>query len=270
MIARVRGVGGGVGTLFGGYLFVAIVGAWIAGIALRPTGPLDALGAFLWLALAAACVALAVGAAVIGRRVTTTTRWPRLLLAAGILGIFVALGAARAATADVSSDPAAVSRFAQGESVLLRGEVAAEPDLRAGFRYLAIETSAFSLDGGHTWQRAVGRVEAAVYGPDDWFAPAYGDSISLGGTLEPLGTAYAPPGTLARLSGARSTVVLARGGGNPLLAWLYRLRVALAQALQHALPEPEAALLIGILLGLKTPALRARLPLFTATGTIHQ
>jgi competence protein ComEC len=45
--------------------------------------------------------------------------------------------------------------------------------------------------------------------------------------------------------------------------------VKLAQAIQHGLPEPGASLLIGILLGMKTPTLRARLPLFTATGTNH-
>jgi competence protein ComEC len=70
------------------------------------------------------------------------------------------------------------------------------------------------------------------------------------------------------MTGARATVQ-ARGGGNPLLAALSALRVQLAQAIQRSLPEPEAALLIGILLSLKTPTLRARLPLFTAAGTIH-
>jgi competence protein ComEC len=64
-------------------------------------------------------------------------------------------------------------------------------------------------------------------------------------------------------------VIVERDGGNPLLAHLFELRLALAQAIQRALPEPEAALLIGILLGLKTPLLRSRLALFTATGTIH-
>ena len=73
---------------------------------------------------------------------------------------------------------------------------------------------------------------------------------------------------IARLTGVRATVV-SQGGGNPLLAALFDLRLRLAAIIQHALPEPEAALLIGILLGLKTPVLRARLPLFTATGTIH-
>jgi hypothetical protein len=69
---------------------------------------------------------------------------------------------------------------------------------------------------------------------------------------------------------AHLCVIVDREGGNPLLARLFDLRLALAQAIQHALPEPEAALLIGILLGLKTPVLRSRLALFTATGTSHR
>ncbi|MFI5272577.1 MAG: ComEC/Rec2 family competence protein, partial [Ktedonobacterales bacterium] len=197
-----------------------------------------------------------------------SARWPRLLLACGLLALFAVLGAARAAATDPATNPNAISRFAHNTPVRLQGLVAAEPDLRAGYRYLSVDTTAVSLDGGATSQPAAGRVEVAVYGPDDWFEPAYGDSVSISGTLVALGKSYAPPGTLARLTGARATVV-SRGGGNPLLAWLFSLRLALAQALQRALPEPEAALLIGILLGLKTPTLRARLPLFTRTGTIH-
>jgi competence protein ComEC len=264
--------------LFGGYVLVAAVIAWVGGIALRALGPLDAVPPGIWLALAAAC-ALAVTAALVMRQSQATgasTSHARgasdtatyLLLSAGLLGMFFALGAARAAATDAARDPASVARLAQGESVMLRGEVSAEPDLRAGYRYLTVDTSAVSLDGGQTWQHATGHVETAVSGPDDWFAPAYGDTVELNGKLALPGASYVPPGVLARMTGTQATV-LSRGGGNPLLAGIFTLRVALAQGLQHTLPEPEAALLIGILLGLKTPVLRARLPLFTRTGTIH-
>ncbi|HEX9037595.1 MAG TPA: ComEC/Rec2 family competence protein [Ktedonobacterales bacterium] len=70
------------------------------------------------------------------------------------------------------------------------------------------------------------------------------------------------------MSSARVSIQ-ARGNGFAPLATLYQCRAALAQGAERSLPEPEAALLIGIVLGLKTPALRARLPLFVATGTIH-
>jgi hypothetical protein len=64
---------------------------------------------------------------------------------------------------------------------------------------------------------------------------------------------------------ARS-VIVNREDGNPVLARLFDLRLALAQAIQRALPELEGDAAHGILLGLKTPVLRSRLALFTATG----
>jgi competence protein ComEC len=256
--------------LFGGYALVSAVAAWLAGIALRGIGPLAGIAPLGWLALAGGTLLVWVGTALLGR-LTIVARAPRTiraLLMGGLLAFFVALGAARAASADPTTDPHAVSRFATNQAVRLQGEVAAEPDLRDGARILTVEVSQVSSDGGRTWQPATGRVEATVSGPDDWFSPAYGDGVSLTGTLRPIGSGYAPAGVLARLTGVRATVI-SRGGGDPLLAWLFNLRLQLAQAIQRALPEPEAALLIGILLGLKTPVLRARLPLFTATGTIH-
>ena len=254
--------------LFGGYVFVASVAAWLAGLALSPVGPFERIPRSLWLALACACATLWLTGRLATRRITYATHFGwRLLIVIGVLGFWLALGAGRAAM--VSGNGASlVARFATGRTVSLVGSVAAEPDLRAGYRFLTLSVAQASADGGHTWLSATGRVEATVYGPDDWFAPAYGDTVYLTGRLQPPGQGYTGPGVVARLTGARATV-RQRGGGNPLLAALFRLRVRLAQAIQRSLPEPEASLLIGILLGLKTPALRARIGLFTATGTIH-
>ena len=244
--------------LFGGYALVAGVVAWLAGIALRPLGPLAALPPLAWLAVGGVALAVWLGAWLVGRLAAFgSARMWYALLAVGMLLFFVALGAARAASADPSTDPHAVSRFASGQQVRVQGTIDAEPDLRDNARLLTVAVSSVSTDDGRTWQPATGRVEATGYGPDDWFAPAYGDGVSLTGTLRPLGASYAPAGVLARLTSVRATVV-SHGGGNPLLAWLFDLRLLLAQAIQHALPEPEAALLLGILLGLKTPVLRAR------------
>ncbi len=257
---------------FGGYVLVAAVVAWLAGIALRAIEPLAALEPVLWGALAAICLLVAWGVWLISRRVTAGHGSPsatRYLLVAGFLACCLFLGATRAAAADPFREGAALVALATGGEVQLRGEVAAEPDIRAGFRYLDVAATAASRDQGHTWQPVTGRVEAAVPGPDDWFAPAYGDTVVLTGKLQPLDGSYAPAGVVARMSGGVRARIEARGGGNFIQARLFELRVGLAEALQRALPEPEAALLIGILLGLKTPMLRARLALFTSTGTIH-
>ncbi len=259
--------------LFGGYALVACTAAWLAGIALRPLGPLVAFAPAMWLGLAVVALAVWLGGRILSRRAAAIAtgdapRPMRWLLVAGMLVFWLALGAARTAAADPTTDPHAISRYAAGQQARVQGIVDAEPDLRDGARLLTVATSAVSFDGGKTWQSATGDVEAFVAGPDDYYAPSYGDGVTLTGTLLPIGDTYAPAGVIARLTSVRATVI-SQGGGNPLLAALFDLRLRLAQIIQHALPEPEAALLIGILLGLKTPVLRARLPLFTATGTIH-
>lgn len=256
--------------LFGGYALVAVAAAWIAGMALRALGTLPALTTLAWLLLAAGGAGVWISGATLGKWSSgrAARRGWRAVLVVGILACWAALGAARAAAADGSFAADSVARLATNRSVYLRGAVASEPDVRNGYRLLTVDVSQASTDGARTWETATGSIEAVVSGPDDWFAPAYGDTLTLAGKLQPLGSGYAAPGIVARLTGTRATVE-ARGGGNPLLAALFALRLRLAEAIQRSLPEPEAALLIGILLGLKTPALRARLPLFTATGTIH-
>ena len=276
--------------LFGGYALAAACAAWLAGIALRPAEPWTTLGPWVWLGIAAGCGMAALGLYVVARHRAAGSRphgrpaagaqpnapTPqtdrleavlRLVVAGLILGFWLALGAARAAWADPASDPTSVAALPRGISVELRGDVTAEPILESNGRLLVVQVASASLDHGAAWQTATGRIEVHLAGPDDWFAPGYGDTLQLTGKLAPV-MRGAPVGVLARLVGAYAQIE-ARGGGNPILTWLFALRVRLAQGIQRTLPEPEAALLIGILLGLKTPVLRSRLALFTATGTIH-
>lgn len=253
--------------LFGGYPVIAVVLAWLAGVALRAVGPLPALPLAVWLAACALGLAGVIVIAFYYRR-PTAQAWSRAVFMAAIVCCAALLGATRATAADVSTSPDAVTHLPRNTELRLRGVVAAEPDVRASFRFLVLEVTTSSVDGGRTWQPASGRVEASSYGPDGWFAPAYGDELSLTGKLAPVSGKGVPAGVVARMDGARAFIVT-RGNGNPLLAALFDLRVRLAQAIQRSLPEPEAALLIGLLLGLKTPVLRSRLALFTATGTIH-
>lgn len=251
--------------LFGGYVLVAWTLVWLGGIALQSIGPIESISPMSWLLMGAVAIAIA----------TTLARWRsgsagprgRAMLLAAIMLSALAFGGARAAWTDPANDPHAVSHLPQNAHVKVRGVVAAEPDVRGGLRHVMVDASSASLDAGQTWQPAVGRIEVTLYGPDDWFAPAYGDTLSLNGTLV-VAHSSGRTDVQAQMRGAQA-VILARGGGNPVLAALFDLRVRLAEGIQRTLPEPEAALLIGILLGMKTPVLRSRLPLFIATGTIH-
>jgi hypothetical protein len=253
------------GPLFGGYTVVAVVAAWLVGIALRASDSLSPrIAPWTWLALSGACAMLATLAALLApRRVGALYVILRLLLMGAMLGAFLALGAARTAWSDPAADPTSVARYANGSSVRLRGEVISEPDLRDGARLLTIEASSIRVGDNGSTQPVSGRITTAYYGPDDWFAPGYGNTRSLSGDLVSLNGRYAPPGVVAELTKGRS-VIGDREGDNPLLARLFELRLALAQAIQRALPEPEAALLIGILLGLKN----SRIAL--ASGALHR
>ncbi|MGH2486314.1 MAG: hypothetical protein ACRDHE_09900, partial [Ktedonobacterales bacterium] len=135
--------------LFGGYVFVASVAAWVAGVALAPRGPFGAIPTGAWLALAAAFTALWLYGRIATRRIVRagSPGW-RLLIAVAVLGCWFALGAGRAALG--SGDSATVARYATGGQVTMVGTVAAEPDLRAGYRFLTVAVAQISANGGHT------------------------------------------------------------------------------------------------------------------------
>src|SRR5262249_6361217 len=91
------------------------------------------------------------------------------------------------------------------------------------------------------------------------------DQVELAGKLQ--GAApHTPPGIFASMA---FPLISVQPEGNSLLALLYHLRVALATLLAQLLPQPEAALLIAVLLGLRTPALKPFAQSFNVTGTAH-
>jgi competence protein ComEC len=63
--------------------------------------------------------------------------------------------------------------------------------------------------------------------------------------------------------------VLASGGGNPAFAAIYRARDYCRQVLLRLLPEPQASLAVGILLGLQSSIPEEVYAAFSATGTSH-
>jgi competence protein ComEC len=261
-----------------GLLLVVLVAGWLAGMLFESW---TALPFWLTLVIGGACGILALLARWL-RLAAQINRW----LTLGLLALAcLMLGAGRLALASPAGDSAAVSSYIGRGTVTIRGNVGAEPDLRAHSILLEIDASSLSLDG-HTWQNVHGAVAVLTLGTNGPFAPDYGDTVELQGTLEPvlnspitssapasnankqLQPVAAPAGVFAAMIFPRLSI-LARGGGNPILAWIFHLRQQLAQAISQSLPEPEASLLIGILLGLKTPVLRSQYALFQQSGTIH-
>ncbi len=268
-----------------GLLLVALAAAWLAGILCE-----SRLALPLWLLLPAGggCVTLAL----LLRWLELRTLMSRWLLLSLLLLSCAAFGAGRLALSSPANDPTAVSSFIGRGPVTIRGSISAEPALRAHSILLEVDASRLRLDNAHTWQETHGTVAVLMPTPAGPYPPEYGDTVELHGPLEPVANSFAdapanpspanqatspakhvysvtaPAGIFAAMSFPR-LLILERGGGNPILAWLFRLRQQLAQAISQSLPEPEASLLIGILLGLKTPVLRAQYQLFQASGTVH-
>ncbi|MCJ7515486.1 MAG: ComEC family competence protein, partial [Dehalococcoidia bacterium] len=104
----------------------------------------------------------------------------------------------------------------------------------------------------------------------------YGDVLRITGTLEtpPQSDDFNYKDYLAR-QGIYSVInyprieILDTGKGFKPLAWIYSLRNRLSESLSQALPEPQASLAQGILLGLRGNIPDSLNQAFARTGTTH-
>ncbi|MFA5309175.1 MAG: DNA internalization-related competence protein ComEC/Rec2 [Dehalococcoidales bacterium] len=135
----------------------------------------------------------------------------------------------------------------------IKGTVAADPDVRDRSTRLTLSVDAIFVDGA--WREVDGKALVVVPRYPEY---AYGDVLHLAGELEtpsPIGD-FDYRGYLAH-QGIYTTLyyphvdVLGEDQGFTPLAWIYALRGRLADTLAEVLPEPQAALAQGILLGLR-------------------
>ena len=153
----------------------------------------------------------------------------------------------------------------------IKGMVAGDPDVRDKSTHLTLSAAAIRLDTG--WREVEGRV--LVFVPR-FPAYSYGDVLRVTGELK------TPPqlgdfdyrGYLAH-QGISTTMlyprieVLDTGQGFKPLAWIYSLRGRLAQTLAEVLPEPQASLAQGIVLGIRGNIPEDLNNDFTRSGTAH-
>ncbi|MEO8954472.1 MAG: ComEC/Rec2 family competence protein [Ktedonobacteraceae bacterium] len=233
---------------------VVVVGAWLVGILISSWVMLPALGLLM-----GACAAL----------LLLIPLWRDPLSRVVMLSVlWLLLGMWRYTVASPIGDPQAISNFIGTNKVEVQGAVSDEPKLQGSSRVLLIAVSSLSRNNGTSWQNADGQLEVQTLGGeiDDPYGANYGDNVELQGKLQPP-SPYTPVGVFANMIFPRITV--SSNGGNPIIAVLYHLRVALANIIAQSLPQPEAALMIAILLGLHTPALNVLASFFKNTGTIH-
>lgn len=234
--------------------------AWVFGIWL---GSIFAIPTLLLAAGAAVTLLLAA--------VLSSYATPRLILSCVAL---IALGSIRYAWAQPTFDEHSLSSYNDQGWVTLEGVVAAEPDVRASYAFYKLDAQHLALadeDGAPFAVHGAVRVRGPRYPLFD-----YGDRLQVQGLLEepPAWMDFnyrdflANRGIYSQISYAQIQR-LADGGGSAWKRGMLELKARAQETIAEILPEPEASLLTGILLGVEGGIPQKMQDAFSATGTAH-
>ncbi len=197
------------------------------------------------------------------------TPWARKT-AWAVLGVLI--GAARMWLAQPVLDATHVAAFRDTGEVTVCGVVHAEPDMRPLYAQVRVRVDQLTAADGRD-QAAHGDLLAQV---PVYTALQYGDRVCLRGALQPPPVvegfdyrAYLARRGVYVLMRWPTVTLVASGQGNPILAAIYRLKAHAWRTLLRLLPEPQASLLAGILLGIESGIPRSLQQAFADTGTSH-
>ncbi len=237
-------------------LLVAI--AWLAGASL------GALGLASW------WPAFVLGGGGLALGWVLTGEYSRALLV-GVVVVAGVLSLVRYESALPPDEPQGVAVYNDGEAVHLIGTVSTEPEERETSQRFVVDVVGVEIEGA--WQEIDGRV---VVTQRVFPRYAYGDIVELTAKLEtpPVFETFDYRDYLAR-QGIVSTAVypgtalLRHDGGDDLQRFVIETRAPLGEALARTLPEPEAALARGILLGQRSTIPDDVNEAFNAAGISH-
>ncbi len=168
-------------------------------------------------------------------------------------------------------DPAIIAHYNDSGWITVEGVVRSYPDVRDASTHLHIGVDRIQLDGEERPVR--GTVLATVPRAPQY---KYGDRLRLSGLLETPpefeGFSYreylARKGIYSQMRRPRITP-LESGQGSPLWAAMYALKDRARGFIARTVPEPEASLLQGILLGIRSGIPDDLYEDYNATGTSH-
>jgi competence protein ComEC len=186
--------------------------------------------------------------------------------------LFLALGAGRFLLAVPHFDATSLATYNDAGWVRLEGVVVGEPDEREYYTNLRVRAEQLTLPGGV--EREVDGM--ALVKADRYPERRYGDRVLVEGALEtpPVLEDFSYKDYLAR-QGIHSLVrrvevtLLAERQASPILHALFAFKRHAQSTIAAILPEPQAALLTGILLGVETGIPADLMDDFAATGTTH-
>jgi len=247
--------------------------AWAA------TALLLALGVVCGVLAGAAGLALPDGLALIvtplGIAVALVLRRRRALWLPALLLVAAVIGAWRYTVTRPPSGAAGLPYYI-GRDVTLVGSVMAEPEPLDRGENVRVSVETLTASGSGAPRRVAGAVLVHLATVSNL---AYGDRLSLaGGLAAPPELAGGSPGAYKAYLASQGIYAvldyprlkrLGSGNASPLLALAIAIRRFLEGGIRHSLPQPAAALLLGILLGTRTRALGALTAPFIATGMIH-
>lgn len=238
-----------------------MVMAWCGGIALSAAHP---EAAAIHSALPAAAVLGGAAVALINYPKRSLRRLCLCLAASG-------LGMAHYSAAAQPFSPDQLAFYNDRGTAILEGVISAPPERRENATRLTLSARSLTQYGETHRISGTALVYAERYG--DY---RYGDLIRVRGTPQtpPTFDAFSFRGYLAR-QGVYSILLRAavslieRDQGNPLLATLYSVRESAHELIRRLLPDPQAALLAGILLGDESNITAGLADAFRRTNTSH-
>jgi len=169
------------------------------------------------------------------------------------------------------ADPGHIAAYSDQGWVTLWGRVVGEPDVRDTYTNLRLAVDRVEVEGEERAVKGAILVRAPRYP-----GYMYGDDLEIEGLLEtpPVFERFSYRDYLARqgiyaLLRRPQITLLRRGGGSPFYRFLLSFKARAQATIARILPEPEASLLTGILLGVEAGIPEEVRDAFSATSTTH-
>ena len=241
--------------------------AWLAGIAITQAFAADV---FLWLWLIPIIPSI-VGLALTARKrkpLDPRSPWP-IIFGCGLL---FALGALRLSVARPQFDEDDLAVYNDQGFVTVEGLIVDMPDVRDTHVNLRVQVEAITLEDGQRREvTGLALVQAPRVG-----TYRYGDPVTVRGELRtpPEFEGFSYREYLARqgvhsLMQYTDVIVTGERRGNPLRAAMLDFRQQTHRTIVRLLPDPQASLLAGILLGIESGISPEVREAFNAVGATH-
>jgi competence protein ComEC len=198
-------------------------------------------------------------------------RWPQAALPLACVGL-VALGGWRFDTAVPTINDNHIATYNDSGPVTVTGLVVDEPDIRDRSINLRVEVETITLPDG-TVQPVTGLILVRTF---RFPVIEYGSQVVLNGRLEtpPADEAFSYQEYLARqnihsLMSLPTLTVMAEGQGNWFYGAMFRFKQRAFDTIIQLIPEPQAGLLVGVLLGYNRAMPADLIANFRTTGMAH-